>query len=193
MPGPLLVVDISETPRSGWQTGPIITSGHALTEMVVVMLFAFGLAAISEMTEITRFIGILGGFALIVMGAMMAYDILSGRVSYGTEKSSPSARHKLVGKGIVATLSNPYWFIWWATVGLALLINSRPHGVSGVAAFYFGHILSDFVWYTFVSVLLWKGRKLMLGRGLKIIIFSCALFLLYLGGTFMFKAIKGAF
>ena len=48
MPGPLLTVGIAETPRSGWRTGPIISIGHAIAEVVVVVLLSAGVVAIGK-------------------------------------------------------------------------------------------------------------------------------------------------
>ena len=62
-------------------------------------------------------------------------------------------------------------------------------GIIGPVVFYFGHILSDFVWYSAVSIVLWKGKKLLVGRGLKILILCCAAFLLYLGTVFIVDGI----
>lgn len=185
MPGPLLAVGISETPRHGWSTGPIISVGHAVAEIFVVVALSLGLAALAENGIVTAIIGVVGGIALIFMGITMGWDIVKNRVEYDLEQPQDRSKHKLAGKGITATLSNPYWFVWWATTGLAFLVKSLKFGVIGPVVFYFGHILSDFVWYTVVSVLLWTGKKVIMGRGLKILIMACAVFLVYLGISFI--------
>ena len=190
MPGPLLAVDIAETPRHGWQTGPIISIGHALAEIAVVVALALGFVALAENEGLARVISVVGGGALIVMGLMMGYDALKQRVTYEAEKGDRRSQHRLAGKGIVATLSNPFWFVWWATTGLAFVVKSLKFGVIGPVVFYFGHIMSDFVWYTVVSVLLWRGKNLIMGKGLKILILGCAAFLLYLGASFIIDGVN---
>jgi threonine/homoserine/homoserine lactone efflux protein len=191
MPGPLLAVDIAETPRAGWKTGPVISVGHAIAEIAIVVVLALGVAALSDNPWITRMIGVLGGAALLLMGGSMAYETLRRKISYEPTAVDRRAHHKLAGKGITATLSNPYWFIWWATIGLALLVQAQEFGWVGPVVFYFGHILSDFVWYTVVSVVLWRGSKLIMGTGLKVLILVCAAFLLYLGVQFIYDGLTG--
>jgi threonine/homoserine/homoserine lactone efflux protein len=185
MPGPLLAVDIANTPRHGWHTGPVLSIGHAIAEIGVVLVLALGVAALAQSMLIRQIIGVVGGAALILMGAMMAYDIIKNRVNYEVVATDSKSNHKLAGEGIMATLSNPFWFVWWATTGLAFVVKSSAFGWIGPVVFYFGHILSDFVWYTVVSVLLWTGRKLIMGVALRGLILACALFLLYLGGKFI--------
>ncbi len=193
MPGPLLAVDIAETPAKGFRTGPILTGGHAIAEVVVVVLLSIGLAAlVAENKTISNVIAVVGGAMLIFMGIGMLYDLVKSRIkaSEGAAKGKKSGR--LVLDGIVTSLSNPYWFVWWATTGSAFLIKSLKHGAAGPTVFYFGHILSDLVWYSFVSFLIWKGRKLLAGTGYKVLIGICALFLLYLGGVFIHDGLSGA-
>ncbi|NOY87860.1 MAG: LysE family transporter [FCB group bacterium] len=185
MPGPLLAVGIAETPRHGWQTGPIISVGHAIAEIFVVVILSLGLVALAKNIVVASIIGIVGGVALILMGISMGYDIIKNKVNYNSFSEEKNSNHKLAGKGITATLSNPYWFVWWATTGLAFLVKSLKFGVVGPVVFYFGHILSDFVWYSGVTLLLWTGKKIIMGKGLKILIFVCALFLIYLGISFI--------
>lgn len=191
MPGPMLAVDIAETPRHGWNTGPIICVGHAVAELVVVVILALGVAALASNPIVARVIGVVGGVALLFMGGSMAYETLRKRISYEIATADKNAGYKLAGKGITTSLSNPYWFVWWATIGLAWLVKAQSFGIWGPIVFYFGHILSDFVWYTVVSVLLWNGRKLIMGTGLKVLIMLCALFLLYLGGQFIYDGWTG--
>ena len=191
MPGPLLVVGISETPRHGWRTGVIISTGHAIAEIGVVLVLVLGIAAFAKDELVTQVIGIVGGTALILMGLAMGRDILKNRVSYDSiDSSQKGSRRLLAGKGISATLSNPFWFVWWGTVGLSLLVDSQRLGIEGPIVFYFGHILSDFVWYTAVSVILWSGRKLFVGKVLKSLILACAAFLVYLGVTFLITGLS---
>lgn len=192
MPGPLLAVDIAETPHHGWKAGPVLSIGHAIAEIGVVVVLAFGVAALASNPMVVRTIGVVGGAALLLMGGMMVFDTLRQRISYEAATQDKQAGYQLAGKGITASLSNPYWFIWWVTIGLALLVQAQEFGIIGPIVFYFGHILSDFVWYTFVSVLLWKGRKLIMGTGLKVLILCCAVFLLYLGVTFIHDGLTGA-
>jgi len=192
MPGPLLAVGIAETPRHGWQTGPVISTGHAIAEIAIVVLLVLGVAVLTDNPMVTRIIGVVGGAALVLMAVMMGHDVIRKCISYDGDAGIGRSRHRLAFKGITATLSNPYWFIWWVTIGLALLVKARQFGVVGSVTFYFGHILSDFVWYTTVSILIWKGRKLLVGTGLKVLILSCAGFLLYLGGRFIYDGLTGA-
>ena len=186
MPGPLLAVGISETPRHGWRTGAVISVGHAIAEIGVVLVLMLGVAAFAKDAMVTRVIGIVGGVALVLMGLAMGWDILKNRVSYDSMDVSPRGSQRLLaGKGISATLSNPFWFVWWGTVGLSLLVDSQRLGIEGPIVFYFGHILSDFVWYTAVSIILWSGRKMFVGKVLRSLILACAAFLVYLGITFL--------
>ena len=192
MPGPLLAVGIAETPKNGWITGPIISVGHAVAEIAVVIVIALGVAVVTENPIITRVIAVVGGAALLLMALMMAIDAIRNRIVYDGVELQQSSRVRLGLKGITASLSNPYWFIWWATIGLALIVKSKASGFVGPVVFYFGHILSDFVWYTIVSILIWNGRKLIMGTGLKILLLTCAAFLLYLGGSFIYDGLTGA-
>jgi len=193
MPGPLLAVDIAETPAKGARTGPIITGGHALAEIVVVVLLSIGLAVVvSENEIIGHAIGVIGGAMLLFMGLGMINELrkLQSQSQSLTAKSKTSGR--LIFDGIVASISNPYWFVWWATTGSAFLLKSLKHGIAGPTVFYFGHILSDLVWYSLVSFLIWNGRKLIGGKGYRILIGACALFLLYLGGRFIYDGLTGS-
>lgn len=86
-------------------------------------------------------------------------------------------------KGILTSLSNPYWFIWWATIGLAYLSLSLKFGIAGAVIFYLSHIMADLVWYTFVSVGVSHSRKFLAGKGYKILLYSCSIMLVFLDFT----------
>ncbi len=191
MPGPLLAVDIAETPVKGIRTGPILVGGHAIAELAVVILLALGLSSLENNKAVSNIIGIVGGIMLIVMGLAMLYDLLRSKLKTQAAQRTGKSALRLTADGIVTSLSNPYWYVWWATTGSAFMVRSLEHGTIGPPVFYIGHILSDFVWYTLVSIIIWKGRKIIVGVGYKILIALCALFLLYLGGMFIHDGIAG--
>jgi threonine/homoserine/homoserine lactone efflux protein len=68
---------------------------------------------------------------------------------------------ELVAGGAVASLSNPYWVVWWASIGLSYVMLSLRKGVGGLAAFYLGHSLADFSWNSFLGVLVVSGRRVL--------------------------------
>jgi len=188
MPGPLLTVNIAESTRKGFWTGPILIGGHAIAELFVVLALAVGLSTLLASKTALTIIGILGGIALVLMGGAMLHDIFRGKISFDPDQPGSSSG-LLVGKGITASLSNPYWFVWWATVGSAFLSDSLVHGPIGPVVFYFGHIMSDLVWYTFVSFMVASGKKLLAGKPFYVLITICALFLVFIGIRFIIEAI----
>jgi threonine/homoserine/homoserine lactone efflux protein len=89
-------------------------------------------------------------------------------------------------------LSNPYWTIWWATIGLGLLTKAYAYGVAGVAVFYVGHILGDLTWYSVVSGTIAAGRRFITLRGYKIMLCAAAAFLLALAAWFIVSGVRFA-
>ncbi len=59
------------------------------------------------------------------------------------------------------SVSDPYWLLWWATVGAACAGRSLTLGAADLAAFYLGHIPSDLGWISPVSLVVASGRKAM--------------------------------
>ena len=82
MPGPLLAVGIAETPRHGWLTGPVISFGHALAEIGVVVVLAFGAAALAGNPLVARVIAVVGGVAVLLMGGQMIWETARGKLDY---------------------------------------------------------------------------------------------------------------
>jgi len=103
----------------------------------------------------------------------------------GTAKKSNS----LVWTVILVSISNPYWLLWWATVGLGCLGRARPFGLRGVAVFFAGHILADFVWYGMVSAAVYRGKRILKKETYRILTGSCAVFLALFGVYFLASAI----
>jgi len=92
--------------------------------------------------------------------------------------------------GIVVSISNPYWVLWWATVGASYVALSLARGPLGLGAFYFGHILSDLSWYSLVALLIARGKALLSQPVYRMILLVCGLFLIALSIYFVYSGIK---
>jgi threonine/homoserine/homoserine lactone efflux protein len=174
MPGPLLTATISESTRRGSLTGPLLILGHAVLELGMLLLLLVGLAPLLQQDMVFAAIALIGAGILAWMATNMFRSLPTLTVNWDAhqDRSGP-----LISIGILMSLSNPYWTIWWATIGLGYLVSCRALGAPGIAAFFLGHIAGDFVWYTLISVLVAKGRRLLTDRVYRGLICVCAVFL----------------
>ncbi len=183
VPGPLFTITVSESARRGASTGPLLILGHALLEIVIIVLILSGLSPFLK-HETTRYvISLVGGSILVLMGIMILKDLR--RVSLDMSAEGVRKGMNLVLTGIVASLANPYWVIWWATIGLGYLVSSMKYGVAGVAVFFLGHISADLAWYSIISYAVAKGRRVMGERSYKTVLAICAVFLILFGAWFI--------
>jgi threonine/homoserine/homoserine lactone efflux protein len=196
MPGPMLAVTVGETARRGFWTGPLIVLGHALLELLLVVLLVLGLASVLGKEEVKTVIGLVGGLFLVYFGWGMARDALKGRVTldFGEEEApgSPSRAGRSmhpVAAGILVSLSNPYWSMWWATIGLLYITQALQYGAGGMSSFYSGHILADLAWYGLVAAAVAGGRRFISQKVYNGVLVLCGLFIIGLGIYFIRDAI----
>lgn len=189
MPGPLLTVTINESARRGFKAGPLIILGHAILELALVAGLFLGLSAVIQKPLFGAGIGLVGGTLLLWMGFDMARSAWRGMLSLDLEVTDKKLMMGPVLLGIVISLSNPYWSLWWATFGLKQITEAWVWGLAGLGAFYTGHITADLIWYAAVSAAVTGGRRLMSDRVYRIIIGVCGFFLVWLGLKFILAGI----
>jgi len=187
MPGPLLTATISESARRGALTGPLLILGHSLLELVMLAALLIGLAPFLKLDAVFVIIALTGAAILAWMAGSMFRTLPNVTIDWDAHRNSSGP---LVSTGILMSLSNPYWTIWWATIGLGYLASCRALGVPGIAAFFVGHISGDFVWYTLISVLVSKGRRLLTDTVYRGLIGFCALFLACFACFFAYAGIN---
>jgi len=194
MPGPLLAVTVRDTTRRGFVAAPLLVLGHGILEAGLLALILLGLAEWVRGDVATTVIALAGGAMLLWMAVGMAREVGTLRLEIrGKEtKSEPPGGgngsradvFRPVLSGVVASISNPYWTIWWATIGLGYLVISRELGAAGIALFFAGHILADAVWYLFIGFAVSAGRRRFTDRVYRWIVGSCALFLFFFAVSF---------
>jgi len=195
MPGPVTTLIVTETARRGFIAGPLITIGHALLELAMVGALVFGLGDWLKQNIVAGTIGLLGGLFLLWMGFSIAREAWRGGVSFNTTPRGDASSHSLrplklsssnpILAGILTSAANPYWILWWATVGAAYLITFRAFGGAGIVAFYVGHTLADWVWNNVVAFVVATGRRGMTDRVYRGILIGCGVFLIALGFYFL--------
>lgn len=174
MPGPLMTATISESAIRGPWVGPKMIAGHAMLEILLLITLFFGLGPLFKNEWFFVIVSLAGGGIMIWMATGMFRSIPELEIKGG---SSTSKKNNLYLSGILMSLANPYWIIWWATIGLGYVMISKTHGVTGVIFFFLGHILGDLVWYSAISFAVGKGRQFFSNRTYKILVGACAVFL----------------
>jgi len=196
MPGPVLAVTIKGAAQSGFWFGPFLVLGHASLELPVVLGLGLGLGELLRRGAVLGIISVVGGFVLAAIAVGMFREALSAVLPANDPSAirASKGKTKAIWAGMATSLFNPFWPLWWATAGLAMIAQANKlaadRGVAtglSLSSFYVGHILSDLLWYSFVSFMIATGRKLFSDKGYRILIALCAVFLLALGGFFLYS------
>jgi threonine/homoserine/homoserine lactone efflux protein len=174
MPGPFMTMTIGESAKRGPWVGPKMIVGHAFLEFILLVAIFYGLAPLLKKDIFFIVIAILGGFIMIWMAQNMFRSLSSLELK---TKDSNKKGANLYLAGILMSLANPYWIIWWATIGLGYVLHSQKLGFAGIVFFFIGHILGDLVWYSTISITVGKGRKYFGIKTYRILVGTCAVFL----------------
>jgi threonine/homoserine/homoserine lactone efflux protein len=183
MPGPLLTATISESSRRGFITGPLMIAGHAILELALVAALLLGLAPFFQLPGVFVAAALIGSAILFWMAYGMLRSLPSLRLSWEEDRKTGS--HPMLN-GILMSVANPYWIIWWATIGLGYILYSRQFGFWGIVFFFAGHILADLVWYSLVAAAVAGGRHFLTDRLYRTLIAVCAVFLIVFAGYFAY-------
>lgn len=189
MPGPMLTYTISQSLNNGPHAGLIITIGHALLELVLIILIFLGFGVILQSNTAQTVIGIIGGALLIYMGATMIIEAAKNKI-YINISDTKSNNRNMIFAGFAISAANPYFLLWWAVIGLGFLLQAyKSFGIAGVSLFYIGHILADFIWYGIISLIVGKTRRFIKENIYRVIIIVLGGLLVCFGGSFIINAI----
>jgi threonine/homoserine/homoserine lactone efflux protein len=191
MPGPMLTLVITSVAQKGFKTAVFIVIGHSILELLIVASFYLGVLKYLDNTLAVKIISMAGGAFLIYMAISIIISVARKKIKLDldskkiTQNLGTKGALVITGKGILISLANPYWYVWWMTIGAAFMVKSVQHSFGGVASFYTGHILADFIWYLFVGFLISTGRRFLNQKVYIGILLTCSAFLLYLGIKFI--------
>lgn len=182
-PGPITAATLAAGVRSR-HAGAMIALGHAVVEIPLIFLLVVGVGGFLESTAARAGIGLAGGVVLLLMGVQLLVSIRNPN----SDTAAPVQRHPLV-IGIVLTAANPYFLVWWATVGLALAARATSFGILMLVSFAVVHWLCDMGWLEVLSQAGFKGAEVFGKRAQAVVSAICAIMLLGFGVKFVYDAI----
>ncbi len=182
-PGPLFFQTISQGTRMGIRSGLIFSIAHTVVEFSLIMLLAFGLLAVRNEVFVQNIIGIFGGIVLIIFGL---YQIVGSVKKKDIIEKRVVSSHRLFFIGILFTMLNPYFIIWWLTVGSNLILIALEFAaLAGVVFMFLCHVWMDYVWLTTISYFAKKGVNALGSKGYRILIGLFGVILIYFGILFL--------
>ena len=183
MPGPMFAVTLAKSFRSPW-AGAQISLGHAVIEVPMILLIYFGFAHFFENSVVQLVLSILGGGMIIWLGVGM-FRARTEVVTKG--KDLP---YSAFTAGIITSGLNPFFLLWWATVGSMLIMRVIDFGTIGLILFIVVHWLCDLAWLSFVSALVYRTQSLWSKRFQEGVFIACSLLLAGFGIWFMVSGIQ---
>ncbi|HRT61474.1 MAG TPA: LysE family transporter [Syntrophales bacterium] len=178
MPGPVLTVTISESVNRGFWAGPQVVLGHGILEIFLLGLLVTGFAPWINEPLFLGLVGVVGGGFLLWMSLGMLRQVRGLTLDLSAGRGFSGGP---VAAGIVTSVANPYWVLWWATIGLGYVLLSMKWGAAGVVVFFTGHILADLLWYSVVSLMVSRGRRRIHLRTYRGVVGICAVALMAFG------------
>ncbi len=182
-PGPVTAATLAAGARHR-HAGFLMAIGHAIVEVPLVLLIVMGLGHFFQMEGVKITIGLAGGGFLAVLGFQML-----GAARRPPSLAAPVVKRSTLTTGIVLTACNPYFLLWWATVGLALATQASQLGLLAFALFGLVHWLCDLVWLEILSQASYRGARIFSEKSQQVVFAVCAIALLFFAAKFLLDAL----
>jgi len=180
-PGPLFAANITYGLKEGFRSGIKIAIGHSIVELPLVILLGIGAFSLEIFPEFRVIISIFGAITLFGFAGIQIKSIFKKNGGISTKP-----KHGPIITGILFSALNPFFIIWWLTIGLKLISDAMlVWAFAGVLIVFVFHIWMDFVWLGMVAFFASKSVKIISNRNYKIIMAGLSLILIYFGITFL--------
>jgi threonine/homoserine/homoserine lactone efflux protein len=174
-PGPTLVATINASLTGDWTTGLKISLGHLIAETVIFLLIIMGLATVA--LPYSAAISGIGGISLIMFGILTITGSRKATLHFSPARTITNPYIA----GLVTSAANPYFLIWWLSIGSAMVIAGLQGGLVLAGIFMIGHWCSDIGWFTLVSTTVSQGTTILTDTSYRNIVALCGIFLVLFG------------
>ena len=180
-PGPLFAANISYGLRDGVKSGIKMAIGHTIVEFPLVILLGIGVFSLEIFPEFRILISIFGAITLFAFAFMQIKTVLQKKEDViSIPKQGPLVT------GIALSALNPFFIIWWLTIGFKLISDAMLiWAFTGILIVFVMHIWMDFVWLGGISFLASKSSQIISNRNYKALMIALSFMLVYFGITFL--------
>jgi len=183
-PGPLFTANIFYGLKGGAKAGLKMAYGHTLVEFPLVILLGLGAFSLEAIPEFRTYIAIIGAVGLFVFAGIQLKQIFKNSV-----EPINGPKHGPFLAGILLSAFNPFFIIWWLTIGLKLISDSLIFwSFWGILIMFLLHIWMDYVWLTSTALVSSRISKILSNRNFKVLVVGLSLVLVYFGITFLIDA-----
>lgn len=183
MPGPMFAVTLAKSYKTPF-AGAWISVGHAVVEIPVILLIYFGFARFFENAAVQVILSLAGGVMIILMAVGMF------RARHEVVMQGRDVPYNAFIAGMVMSAMNPFFLLWWATVGSMLIMKIIPFGALALVLFILVHWACDLVWLCLISGLVYKTHSWWGGRLQLWVFILNSLFLAGFGGWFIVSGFR---
>ena len=209
-PGPLFLANLVYGSNQGYYAGIKIANGHMTVELLLIILLSsslFGFSFFTAGPAALRIVGMIGGIAIIVFAMAQILNIIK-KAGYTADVMNKNNIHDIgykstyfflldkIGRklnlgplmiGMIFTAMNPFFVIWWLTVGIKLISDTiYLFGiVEGVFLLFLFHIWMDYAWLALTAYLISKGWSIVKMRSYHLFMVCINIVLISFGFYFL--------
>jgi threonine/homoserine/homoserine lactone efflux protein len=210
-PGPLFLANLIYGSNEGYYAGIKIANGHMTAELLLIILLSsslFGFSFFTAGPTALRIVGMIGGIAIMLFAMAQILNILK-KAGYAADKTKSQNNIQDIGYkssyfflldkisrkvnlgplmvGVIFTAMNPFFVIWWLTVGIKLISDSiYIFGiVEGVFVLFLFHIWMDYAWLALTAYLFSKGWSIVKMRSYHLFMICINIILVSYGFYFL--------
>ena len=180
-PGPLFAANIAYGLREGIRSGITMAIGHSIVEFPLILLLGVGVFSLEIFPEFRILISVLGATTLFVFAIIQIKTVFSRK-----EISKVSPKQGPLITGILLSALNPFFIIWWITIGFKLISDAMLiWAFAGIIILFALHVWMDFAWLGIVSFLASKSSMILSNKNYKILMVCLSSILVYFGIVFL--------
>ena len=181
-PGPLFAANVAYGLKGGAKSGLKMAYGHTVIELPLVILLGIGIISLVSLPQFREVISLLGALSLFVFAALQIRKVLK-------QPDVFEGKHGPFIAGMMLSGLNPFFLIWWFTIGFKLISDALLlWSFVGILIMFGFHIWMDYAWLTSVGFLSSKGKRIVSNKNYKIFIVAISAVLVYFGVVFALQA-----
>jgi threonine/homoserine/homoserine lactone efflux protein len=180
-PGSLFAANIFYGVKGGIKSGLKISYGHTIVELPLIVLLGIGALSMETIPNFREIIAIIGAIGLFAFAGIQIKSVFSkGEFFKNYSKFDPFKA------GIFLSALNPFFIIWWLTIGFKLISDALwIWSFWGIGVLFAFHIWMDYVWLSGTAYLSNRSLKILSNKNYRFFILGISTALIYFGITFL--------